>query len=117
MSSFMSGIGFMCRPAIGRGGVQMRKTTQGASRYSLVAVSILLTALFSIHAPAAEVPRIDPAELKEMLWNPGVAIVDVRAEAATAATRIPGSVIEDPAAYAEWSKKYPTDKTIVLYCS
>ena len=66
---------------------------------------------------AGDAPRIDPSELKEMLGKPDVAIVDVRVEAATAATRIPGSVIEDSAAYAEWSKKYPTDKTIVLYCS
>jgi len=66
---------------------------------------------------AEEAPRIDPAELKEMLGKADVAIVDVRVEASTAATRIPGSVIENSAAYAEWAKKYPMDKTIVLYCS
>lgn len=73
--------------------------------------------LLAVPAPAAEAPRIDPAELKAMLGKPGVAIVDVRVEAATAATRIPGSVYRNPAEYAEWSKKYPRDITIVLYCS
>jgi hypothetical protein len=80
------------------------------------AVAMLLSFL-SAPAFAADAPRIDPAELKGMLGNPAVAIVDVRQEAATAPTRIPGSVIEDSAAYAEWSKKYPKDQAIVLYCS
>lgn len=91
----------------------MPKRAEQAARIILTLVLLLP----SIAALAGDAPRIDPAELKEMLGKPGVAIVDVRAEAATAATRIPGSVIEDSAAYAEWAKKYPADKTIVLYCS
>ena len=80
------------------------------------AVGMLLSFL-SAPAFAADAPRIGPAELKEMLGRSGVAIVDVRVEAATAVTRIPGARIEDPAKYAEWSKKHPKDRTIVLYCS
>lgn len=77
----------------------------------------MLLSYIAFPALAADAPRIGPAELKEMLGRPGVAIVDVRVEAATAGTRIPGSRIEDPAKYAEWSKKHPKDRTIVLYCS
>ena len=77
----------------------------------------MLLSFFAAPAFAGDAPRIDPAELKEMLGKPDVAIVDVRVEAASAATRIPGSVMEDSAEYAEWAKKYSTDKTIVLYCS
>ncbi|HWS16066.1 MAG TPA: rhodanese-like domain-containing protein [Candidatus Methylomirabilis sp.] len=78
---------------------------------------VMLLPFLAAVAHAADAPRMDPAELKEMLGKEGLAIVDVRLDAATATTRIPGSVIEDSAAYAEWSKRYPKDRTIVLYCS
>lgn len=83
---------------------------------SLIAALMLLPSIVS-PAPASDAPRIGPAELKEMLGRPDVVIVDIRLGAATAATQIPGSVTEDSAAYSDWSKKYPMDKTIVLYCS
>ena len=86
------------------------------------AARVLLTVAMFLPFPAApalaaEAPRMDPAALKARLGSPDVIIVDVRVEAATAETRIPGAVIEDSAGDAGWSKKYPRDKTIVLYCS
>lgn len=92
-----------------------------AGRAARTARAILAASMFlpflAVPALPADAPRISPSDLKEMLGKPGVAIVDVRVEAATASTRIPGSVFRNPAEYAEWSKQYPRDMTIVLYCS
>jgi rhodanese-related sulfurtransferase len=59
-------------------------------------------------------------ELKALLGNPDVIVIDVRVGASYSASKwkIQGAVREDPRAEIEaWAKKYPKDKTIVLYCS
>jgi rhodanese-related sulfurtransferase len=69
---------------------------------------------------AAEVPRIRTEELKSMLGNPEVIIIDVRAAGDwdKSRTKIQGAVREDPNKSAKsWAEKYSQDKTIVLYCA
>jgi predicted sulfurtransferase len=68
----------------------------------------------------ADGPRMTKEELKPLLGNPDVIVIDVRIGASWSASKwkIQGAVREDPRAEIEaWAKKYPKDKTIVLYCS
>ncbi len=66
-----------------------------------------------------QVPRITKEELKEMLSNPDVVILDVRVgqEWATSDKKILGAIRENPAELNSWIHSYPKDKTLVLYCS
>ena len=59
-------------------------------------------------------------ELKSLLDNPEVAILDVRIADEWKKTnlKIKGAVREDPEKdYRSWASKYPKDKTLVFYCS
>ena len=94
------------------------------SRRAVTIVSLTLgwlTAVFlSQLAWGAEVPRMTKEELKPLLGNPDVIVLDVRVGASWSASkyRIPGAVREDPRAEIKaWAEKYPKDKKIVLYCS
>jgi rhodanese-related sulfurtransferase len=69
---------------------------------------------------AADVPRISKEELKSMLNDPEVVILDVRASGDwdNSKRKIQGAVREDPNNSAKsWADKYSKDKTIVLYCA
>ena len=64
------------------------------------------------------IPRITKEELKSMLDDPNVIILDIRYKPhwEKSKLQIPGSVYEDPVADVKtWADKYPKDKTIVLY--
>lgn len=76
--------------------------------------------MLSQFARAAEVPRISKEELKSMLNDPEVIILDVRTPGDwnESKTKIQGAVREDPDKSAKsWAGKYSKDKTIVLYCA
>jgi len=71
-------------------------------------------------APDAKIPRMIKEELKSLLDNPEVAILDVRIADEWKKTnlKIKGAVREDPEKdYRSWASKYPKDKTLVFYCS
>jgi rhodanese-related sulfurtransferase len=58
-------------------------------------------------------------ELKGMLGNPDLVIIDVRTQQnwADSDLKIRGAVREDPESLDSWANKYPKDKTLVLYCA
>lgn len=64
-----------------------------------------------------EVPRITKEELKSMLGNPDVIILDVRLDDQwkVSERKIIGALHETPKDVTSWVGKYPKDKTIVLY--
>lgn len=64
-----------------------------------------------------EIPRMTKEELRPLLGNPDVVVLDVRIEGRNAPTRIPGAVYEDPLKVDDWSFRYPKGNRIVLYCS
>lgn len=68
---------------------------------------------------ANEVPRISKEELRAMLDNPDLIIVDVRTSASweKSKVKIQGAVREDPNDTKSWAEKYSKDKTLVLYCA
>jgi len=70
-------------------------------------------------ARSADVPRMTIDELKAILDTSDLVIVDVRGSGdwEDSDQKIKGAVREDPVAVETWAKKYPKDKTFVLYCS
>ena len=68
---------------------------------------------------ASEAPRMDKKEVKKLLGNPDVVIIDVRAAGDWIATKekIKGAARENPREFESWYGKYPKDKTIILYCA
>jgi rhodanese-related sulfurtransferase len=58
-------------------------------------------------------------QLKREITNPDVAVIDVRTPSSWESSqwKVQGARRELPSEANEWMKKYPKDKTIVLYCS
>ena len=85
----------------------------------MIRTVVLVTILFAMTTMAAEVPKMTKEELKGMLGNQDVIIVDVRIGTDWNASeiKIKGAVREDPTKVTEWIEKYPKDKTFVFYCA
>ena len=74
----------------------------------------------SLVGGADKIPRMTKEQLKEMLGQPEVIVLDVRAAGdwGKAQRKIQGAVREDPDKAAKaWAEKYGKDKTIVVYCA
>ncbi len=90
-------------------------------RRKLVALAVTLSLAAIIAVPrmamAEEVPRITKEEVKGMLGNADLIIIDVRTEEGWSGSelRIKGAVREDPENVNSWMNKYPKDKTLVFY--
>ncbi len=65
----------------------------------------------------SKVQRISKEELKTVLDDPGVKIIDVRRDWERSDLKIKGAVREDPDDVKAWAGKYPKDKKLVLYCT
>lgn len=78
------------------------------------ASGLILMFVVSAIGFAEEVPRINKEELKKILGNPDVIIVDIRK---TADRKIKGAVREDPEKLFSHMRKYPKNKTLILYCA
>jgi hypothetical protein len=87
--------------------------------YVAVALSLLFlgTSVMPPSVAGQDVPRISMAQLKGMLGQPALILVDVRRSVDWNASdrKIKGAVREDPQAVAKWAGKYPKGKTIVFY--
>lgn len=68
---------------------------------------------------AGEVPRMTKGELKSLLDDAQVVIIDVRTgrDWRLSRSKIKGAVREDPKDVKSWSGKYDKNKTYVLYCA
>lgn len=73
--------------------------------------------IFGTFALAADVPRMTKEELKALLGNPDLIIIDVRlgSDWAGSDLKIKGAFREDPQAVESWANKYSKDKTLVFY--
>lgn len=87
----------------------------------LAAIAMVFVAVAFLAAPASaqDARRMSIEELKGMLGNPDLVIVDVRREGdwKSSKVRIKGAVREDPEKVDTWLSKYPKDKTLVFYCA
>lgn len=90
-------------------------------RPSMMTAAVLtaLIGMFGMQAGASEAPRIAKDELKKVIDDPGVVVIDVRAytDWILASEKIRGAVREDYRDFDDWSAKYPRDRTVVLYCA
>ena len=73
----------------------------------------------TLFAKSAEAPRMTKDELKAMLGNPDLVMIDVRTQRdwTESDSKIKGAVREDPEAVESWANKYPKGNSIVLYCA
>lgn len=67
----------------------------------------------------SEVPRMSRDELKSMLNDPALVLIDVRKDDDWNAsqTKIKGAVRESGDKVVAWAANYPKDRTLVLYCA
>jgi len=84
-----------------------------------MATVFALAAFFAMPAAAQDVKRMTIEELKGMLGNPDLVIVDVRRDGdwKSSNVKIKGAVREDQEKVDAWMSKYPKDKSLVFYCA
>jgi len=83
-------------------------------------IGLIMLGFFRVAAIASDdIPRMTKEELKGMLGNPDLVILDVRVRSDWEASefKIKGAVRELANNFISWANKYPKDKTIVLYCA
>ena len=75
--------------------------------------------LFAMAALAGDVPRMTKEELKGLLGNPNVIVLDVRVTYVweRSDSKIKGAYRESKEDFNAWADKYPKTKTLVLYCA
>jgi rhodanese-related sulfurtransferase len=85
------------------------------------AMTLFATAwIFSAPGFAAdEAPRISKEEVKALLKDPSVAILDARISSdwKKSDKKIKGAVRVDPLDVGAWAGNYPKDKKIIVYCA
>ena len=92
-------------------------------RKSILFVAVItvfaVAAVFAMPAAAQDAKRMTIEELKGMLGNPDLVIVDVRRDGDwnSSAIKVKGALREDPEKVDTWMSKYPKDKTLVFYCA
>jgi rhodanese-related sulfurtransferase len=76
-------------------------------------------ALLATTAAAQDVKKMTIEELKGMLGNPDLVIIDARRDGdwKLSKVKIKGAVREDLEKVDTWMNKYPKDKTLVFYCA
>ena len=92
---------------------------EGKMKNVLFGSILILMGLLSSVAFSREPPRISKEELKTMLGNPNVIILDVRIDDEWEASgkKIQGATWKDAEKIGLWVNQYPQDKTLVFYCS
>jgi len=82
----------------------------------------ILVAVFTLPASTSAVANVDKMtkeELKKIMGEENVLILDVRAvrDWSSSEFKIKGADRTAPQDFQSWSNKYPKDKILVLYCS
>ncbi len=80
---------------------------------------MVVVAFVNTTALAAEVPRMTKEELKGVLDDPKVVVLDLRAgrDWKSSEFKIKGAEHASPKEFGQWSQKYAKDKKLVLYCA
>ena len=85
-----------------------------------IALFFIVLGIGPIMTWAKDVPRMTKEELKPLLGNPEVIIIDVRSarDWKSSQEKIQGAIREDPDEKAKsWAGKYNQEKMIILYCA
>ncbi len=82
-----------------------------------LAVAFVFTVATAVHA--GDVPRISKEDLRDLLGNNNVVIIDVRTSSdwTSSDKKIAGAVRENPKAVNGWTGKYDKNARLVLYCA
>jgi rhodanese-related sulfurtransferase len=88
-------------------------------RMTLGLVFMLLIAFTMPVYGAEDVPRISTEQLKDILGNPDLVLLDVRTEKdwGESDRKIVGAVRVDPDDVSSWAGDYTEDQKIILYCA
>jgi rhodanese-related sulfurtransferase len=88
-------------------------------KYVLSTVLMVFIVLAYGVARADDTHAMTKEQLLPLLGKPDVIIIDVSSNEGwdSRDKKIPGALREEPMKFESWMKKYPKDKTIVLYCS
>ena len=89
-------------------------------RILTLGLSVATMGLFAMAAMAGDdAPRMTKEELKAILSDPDLIILDVRTSKdwESSERKIAGAVREEPREFRSWANKYSTEKTLVLYCA
>lgn len=88
-------------------------------RKQLIGVLVMVLALTAAQNlwAAQEVPRISPEQLKTMLEEKDIVLIDVRPTAQwdQSEAKLPGAHHEEPFKADEWGRFYAKERTIVIY--
>ena len=86
---------------------------------ALLMVCLGVVFFAGVAAAAEEVPKITPDQLKGMLGDANVIIIDTRlgTDWNDSDAKIKGAVRENPMQVDSWMNKYPKDKALVFYCA
>ena len=84
-----------------------------------ILVMMIACTTWTMSTMSDNVPRITKEELKAMLDNPNLVIIDVRAGAdwTRSDIKIKGAIREDYNDINSWANKYAKNKLVVLYCA
>jgi len=85
----------------------------------ILVLGLAIVSMLAPFAAADEVPRMTKEQLKALLDDPDVVILDVRTSRDWKGSekKIKGAIRENPKGFASWAHKYSKDKTLVLYCA
>jgi hypothetical protein len=80
-------------------------------------ISLALMGCLQNLALDTKTPRMAKEELKSLLGNPEVIVLDVRIAGGWKKSdwKIKGAIREDPEKIKSWSEKYAKDKTLIFY--
>jgi predicted sulfurtransferase len=100
---------------------QRLKTTKRGVLMVRYVVSIVLMAFIALASVAVrgDDTYVTKEQLLAMLGKSDMVLIDVRSKYDwdESKTKIKGAVREDGMKFGAWMKKYPKDKTIVIYCA
>ena len=84
-----------------------------------IALILALVGVWMTPTMATDVTRMSKEDLKARLDDPDVVILDVRSGSdwKSSEFKIKGAIREESRNVDSWAGKYPTDKTLVLYCA
>lgn len=85
----------------------------------ILVLGLAIGSMLAPFAAADEVARMTKEQLKALLNDPDVVILDVRTSRDWKGSekKIKGAIRENPKGFESWAHKYPKDKTLVLYCA
>jgi predicted sulfurtransferase len=85
----------------------------------ILVLGLAIVAMLVPLVAAEEVPRMTKEQLKALLADPNVVVLDVRRVKnwMESEKKIKGAIRENPTVFESWAHKYPKDKTLVLYCA